>query len=232
MSFLDSLLDGIGDAADEVGAAWSRGFFDVTQSAFDLLGFRTAADNLRRYRSGVGGDYTYSAEEMAGHPAYDDSIDINRSRFESTTFTGRTRDDSINKGLLELGDGQNFQFSDHYDHDIAYSRPSTYLAFGRSGVHSTGGFDAQRAGDRLLVQGRVTNRLGSRKDDFETFDFNEGQPGHYEGTTLERRGQARPFNMRYSQEQDVNAELRYVPDPRNPSRSILTLVRSTWGPIR
>lgn len=155
MSFLDCLLDGIGDAADEVGAAWSRGFFDVTQSVFDLLGFRTAADNLRRYRSGVGGDYTYSAEEMAGHPAYGDGIDINRSRFESTTFTGRANNDTINKGLLELDDGQSFQFSDDYDHDITYSKLSTYSAFDRSGVHSMGGFDAQRAGDRLLIQGRV-----------------------------------------------------------------------------
>lgn len=102
MSFLDSLLDGIGDAADEVGAAWSRGFFDVTQSVFDLLGFRTAADNLRRYRSGVGGDYTYSAEEMARHPAYDESIDRNRSRFESTTFTGRTKNDEIIAAFLSL----------------------------------------------------------------------------------------------------------------------------------
>lgn len=233
MSFLDSLLDGIGDAADEVGAAWSRGFFDVTQSVFDLLGFRTAADNLRRYRSGVGGDYTYSAEEMAGHPAFYEAVDRNRTNFESQTFTGRMKTKSdVNEKLLNLSDGESFKYDDHWDKAVQYSNPSTYLAFGRFPVYSGGNFNAQRNGDRLMITGTVENRIGRNDNDYDRFDFNEGQPGYLEGRSLESINEARPFNMRYSTTQDVEAELRYGRDPSDPSRPILTLSRATWGPWR
>ena len=44
----------------------SREFFDIAETVFNLLGYDTAADNLRRYRSGVGGTRTYSADEIGG----------------------------------------------------------------------------------------------------------------------------------------------------------------------
>lgn len=233
MSFFDSLWDGLGDAADDVGAAWSRGFFDVTESIFDLLGFETAADNLRRYRSGVGGDYTYSAEEMAGHPAFYEAVDDNRTNFESMTFTGRMKSKpEVNERLLNLNDGESFDNGDHWDRAVQYSRPSTYLAFGRFPVHSGGDFNARRNGDRLMITGTVESRMGGRDNDYDRFDFNEGQPGHLEGLSLESIDKARPFNMRYRTIQDVEAELQYGRDPNNPARPILTLSRATWGPWR
>lgn len=244
MSFLDSLLDGIGDAADEVGAAWSRGFFDVTQSVFDLLGFRTAADNLRRYRSGTGQSYSYSDEEMSRHPVYDELIDRNRTRFESETFVGRSGIKENNALILGLKDGQSAAINDYYDRGIfktpyndngkrlSLLTPDTYFAFGNSSIHSNGGFNAERNGDLLRITGTVRNRFGNSRSEQEAYDFNEGQPGHYEAATLEPRGETRPFQMRYDRLQDVDATLRYDRDPDDAEREILTLLGATWGPLR
>ncbi|NYZ14965.1 hypothetical protein HL658_20660 [Azospirillum sp. RWY-5-1] len=53
---------------------------------------------------------------------------------------------------------------------------------------SRGGFNAERKGDLLRISGTVRNRFGNSEREEEPYDFNDGQPGHYEAATLEPRG--------------------------------------------
>lgn len=204
-------------------------FMDIAEGLFDLFEYDTAADNLRRYRSGEGGTESYTAEEMSNHPAYDDAIDHNRTMFESNTFTGMTKKLGIREKLLGLQDGQSASFQDNWDRNINslstynFSRPSTYFAFGRSGIRSDGDFTATRNGDYLTISGNVLNRLGDGKHDTEEFDFNPGQIGSPEARVLERAGLAKPFAMDYRRRQTVEAQARYEPD------GTITLLKALWG---
>lgn len=152
----------------------ARNFFDVAQGAFDTLGYRTAAENLRRYRSGRGGTQNYTDEEIAAHPALLGAEDANRTDFEQATFTGRSENKQNNAKLLGLADGEEYAFEDYWQSRSALDKPSTYLAFGRNSVESTGGFLARRDGDSVMLRGTVRYGFIAR----ERFDFNPGQPGH------------------------------------------------------
>lgn len=200
----------------------ARGRFSVAEHVFDSRGYDTAAENLRRYRSGRGGLEEYSDDEIARHPALLDAEDRNRTRFESSTFTGRTDNDELNRKLLGLADGADFSFFDKWDRSVPWSRPSTYLAFGGTSVTSNGAFSAHRSGDALTIRGTVGHGFGSK----EVFDFHAFQPGGDEATALEGVGEAKPFHMSYDRHQDVEAELHYQPD------GSLTVRRVTWGAVR
>ncbi|MCK8786020.1 hypothetical protein M0638_16710 [Roseomonas sp. NAR14] len=242
---------------DEQELSDARTFFDRTQLGFDAAaalspGFRTAAENLRRYRSGVGGRRDYTSEEIAQFDPLMAQEDRNRSRMERGTFVGRTRANSQVTRLSKLNDGETLAFEDGYDaayptsnNEAAQSlpgrleriadtagsiitNPATYLAFGQNNVASRGQFSARRDGNRLLIRGTVSHGFGNteRGTDSEPFDFHAGQPGGGEAATLERAGEARPFDMAYRRQQDVEAEAEYNPD------GTLTLRRATWGPVR
>ena len=200
----------------------SRSSFSAVEQGFDFFGRKTAADNLRRYRSGKGGIHTYTDEQIAEHPALLEAEDKNRTNFERATFTGRTGDTSLNAKLLRLGDGEAYDFEDDWQARTGLSRPSTYFAFGRNAVASKGSFQAQREGDLLSLGGTVTHGFIGR----ERFDFNPGQPGSLSALMLEGAGEAAPFTMAFERRQDVDAEMRYEPD------GSLTLLRSTWGAVR
>ncbi|GAA0566622.1 hypothetical protein GCM10009416_00740 [Craurococcus roseus] len=200
----------------------SRRFFDATESAFGFLGYETAAENVRRYRSGRGGLEEYSDAEIARHPALLRAEDENRTHFEARTFTGRTRNDELNAELLGLRDGGSYSFFDKWDFSVPISGPSTYLAFGRTSVTSNGAFSAHRNGDVVTIRGYVGHGFGPR----EKFDFNADQPGSRPAAVLEGSGEAAPFHMAYDRIQDVEAELRYEP------AGSLTLRRATWGAVR
>lgn len=62
--------------------------------------------------------------------------------------------------------------------------------------------------------------------DDNQFDFNAGQIGGRSARTLERRGEAKPFRMQFSREQDVKARLTY------DKNGDLTLTNSKWGKTR
>jgi hypothetical protein len=218
-------LDNSGPAIPETASRllpWSRRFFDVTEGAFDAARYDTAAKNLRRYRSGRGGVEEYSDEEIARHPALLDAEDENRTRFESFTFTGLTGKPALNARLRDLPDGQSHDFYDEWDIGVPASRPSTYLAFGKTSVTSDGEFTAHRRGDALTIRGTVAHGFGQK----EVFDFEADQPGSHPAAVLEGAGEAAPFRMAYDRRQSVEAELRYEPD------GSLTLRRATWGSIR
>lgn len=200
----------------------SRGFFSAVERGFDFFGFKTAADNLRRYRSGKGGTHTYTDEEIAEHPALLEAEDRNRTNFERATFTGRTGNTRLNARLLSLGDGETYGFEDDWQAGTGLSRPSTYFAFGRNAVASKGESQAHRDGDLVSLRGTVTHGFIGR----ERFDFNPGQPGSLSALMIEGVGEAAPFTMAFERRQDVEAEMRYEPD------GSLTLTRATWGAIR
>jgi hypothetical protein len=108
----------------------ARSFFSTVERAFDFFGFDTAADNLRRYRSGQGGTHTYPDAEIERHPAVLEAEDQNRTYFENRTFTGQTSVEKLNSGLLDLEEGGTFTFKDHWNRATGLSGPATYLAFG------------------------------------------------------------------------------------------------------
>lgn len=81
----------------EVRHLGSRLFFDAAHGLFGLAGLDTAAANLRRYRSGLGGTRTYGTDEIAAHPLLMEAEDANRSRITSRTLTGRTNNTSSPK---------------------------------------------------------------------------------------------------------------------------------------
>lgn len=168
---------GLPDDYGDEDAGNPRRFFNLAESLFDSLDYDMVAENLRRYRSGEGGTRTCSKEEMSTHPAFDESIDCNRTHFESKTFTGQTRNSDLNGRLLGLKDDEKLNFKDYWDGNIGVSRPSTYLGFGRTGIYSEGQFRAERNGDCLVIHGTIENRLGTRDKRTETFDFNTGQVG-------------------------------------------------------
>jgi hypothetical protein len=199
-----------------------RNFFSFVERGFDFFGFDTAAENLRRYRSGQGGLVEYSGKEIERHPALLDAEDESRTEFERRSFTGRTRNRTLNQKLLNLPDGEVYNFFDFWDSRVPLSRPSTYLAFGRTSIQSNGAFSAQRNGDILTIRGTVAHGFHPN----ERFDFNPGQPGRDAAEILEPAGEAAPFHMSYDRAQDVEAELRYEPG------GALTLLRSSWGGIR
>lgn len=187
--------------------------------------------------SNEGGTRSYTKEEMSKHPAYDDAIDHNRTMFESGTFTGNTNNNDVKKALFGLKDGDSANFADDWERNVNafdnisspskmnLTEPSTYFAFGRSGVRSDGNFTAKRSGDDLMISGNILNRLGSKDNETEAFDFNPGQPGSSEARVLERLGKAKPFAMDYRRRQTVQAQGRYEPD------GTITVLKTLWGDL-
>ncbi|MBV1799656.1 hypothetical protein [Siccirubricoccus sp. G192] len=91
---MSDTLDAAGPADADMAAGLldaARNFFSLTERGFDFFGYDTAAENLRRYRSGQGGLEEYSNREIERHPALLEAEDTSRTRFESFTFTGRTK---------------------------------------------------------------------------------------------------------------------------------------------
>lgn len=222
---MSDTLDNTGTAGPETPSRllqWSRGFFDATEGVFDAARYDTAAKNLRRYRSGRSGVEEYSDEEIARHPALLDAEDENRTRFESKTSTALTSKPALNRRLRELRDGESHEFYDEWDLGVRLSRPSTYLAFGKTSVTSDGEFTARRSGDVLTIRGDVTHGFGQK----EVFNFEADQPGSHPAAVLEGEKEAAPFRMTYDRRQSVEAELKYEPD------GSLTLRRATWGAVR
>ncbi len=227
------------DDRPTLGLQAARTFMGTVERIFDLFGLDDAADNLRRYRSGQGGERFYSDDEIAEHALITEAENEARTRFESQTFTGRTGHKVLNQRLLGLRNGEEYEFPDSWDRNYGLSavlRPATYAAFGRFGVESRGDFKARRRGNRLYVTGTVTHDFDrtdaeGRPSDDNLFDFNPRQPGHREGSILERAGEAAPFRMRFDRKQDVDAELVYESSDE-PNGRRLTLKRATWGEIR
>lgn len=53
----------------------ARNFFEFSEGVVDKLKYKTAAENLQRYRAGNGEARNYTDEEIAAHPALLDTED-------------------------------------------------------------------------------------------------------------------------------------------------------------
>lgn len=127
---------------------------------------------------------------------------------DDPNYSFKAQDDSILEKLRKVWNDVGEFISD----------PEVYGAFGRFGRASRPDLTAERRGNRLRVKGSVTHDFagGNR------FDFNEGQLGSVEASTLE----AQPYDLHFDRRQDVDAELEY-----ELNRG-LTLRRARWGSIR
>lgn len=221
---------------------------DGFANIFDFFGAADAARNLRQFRSGQGTPEDFSDAKMEEHDPVLDAEDTNRTRFESRTFIGNTKDSSA---LLDLEDGETITFDDHFKRRIfgenfdilpginqvldvvittgdAALNPSTFLAFGRDEVLSRGDFEATNEGGRITIRGTVSNGFDA---DNNVFDFHDGQPGARSAHILEDHqastGEpaAAPFRFQFDRQQDVEAIARKTDDG-------LVLERVTWGDIR
>jgi hypothetical protein len=228
-------------AREETAERSASGFFGIAEGAFRVLGLDDAADNLSRYRRGVGGTRHYTDEEIARHRPIARAEDTNRTRFEVYTFTGRTGDKDAREALLGVRDGETLRFEDDWDRGFEYGasvlqpgRPAaagldlgldTYGTFGRGEVKSQGQFTVSRRGDNLRITGEVGHGFDTEQND-NRFDFNEGQPGHRQARVLEAAGKSAPFDMQYDRRQTVAADVRRDGD------GSLTVQRVRWGPLR
>jgi hypothetical protein len=224
-----AMSDTSNDGEADVGSPPSAGgqFFDTVGSVFRGLGFDTAADNLARYRSGVGGTHVYSNAEIARHGPLLRYEDQNRSMFESFSFVGENDRGNPTGVLQNIRDGEMVNYHDNFLSSGTPHWPSTYLAFGRTGVLSKLTGTARRDGDNIFIDGEVTHDFnGGNNQGGELFDFNPGQPGRRSATEAEAAGEARPFTMHMDRRQTVSALARYEPN------GLLTLQRVDWGAVR
>ena len=202
-------------------------YFDNVGSTFRSLDMDTAADNLARYRSGRGGTYVFSNEEIERHSPLLRYEDENRTAFESFTFVGENRRGVATGALQNLADGESVTYGDYFNPPQIPHRLSTYMAFGRTGVLSRFEGTATRRGDEIQIEGEVSHDFsGGNGRPGELFDFNPGQPGHSSAVEAETAGEARPFEMRMDRRQTVSALTRREPN------GLFTLQSATWGPIR
>jgi hypothetical protein len=224
----------------EAGVRNARTFFDLAERTFDLVGLDTAAENLRRYRSGVGGTRRYDDDEIESHLPVTEAEDTNRTQFEADTFTGRTGSEKAAEAMLRVRDGETRRFTDYWKVPLDYrnalgQRPAaslrrglnadTYASFGQGEVMSRGTFTVSRRGNDLTVEGEVGHKFDSSETD-NLYDFNEGALGGRAASRLEQAGEAAPFRMQYDRRQDVRARIRSEPD------GSLTVRDVRWGRMR
>lgn len=181
----------------------------------------------------------FSNEEIDRYPRITNAEDVNRTRFESSTFTGRTANEALNQKVNSLQDGQSVSLNDIWDSAIG-ALPDLFgaapirdleraVTIGSTTVRSRGDFTATRQGNDVEINGTV--RHGFRETDGypegqEQFDFNPGQPGSSQARILEGAGKTKPFGMSYNKLQDVTAQFRREPN------GTLVLRRVTWGATR
>jgi hypothetical protein len=176
--------------------------------------------------------------------------EANRQRFEAETFRGLASNKAVADAIRGLKDGASATFKDAWQRSYNLTdgtlpkriedvrelgrSADAYGALGRTGVLSSGEFKAHRRGDSIRILGDVTHELNSRpwqdrhtppKQPADDFDFQDGQPGSVPARALEAAGGAKPYPMRYTRQQRVDAEVRIG---RNGE---LTLDRATWSPI-
>jgi hypothetical protein len=226
----------------------AKAFFDGFRTLFGIAELDTAAKNPRRYRSAVGGTQVYSDQEIEEHPLITEAEDSNRTRFLAQTVTAQSGNNYNNDRLLNLRDGGEFRFVDHYkasgklDSFISKLRnPNTFAAFGPFDVRSTSDLVARRKGNRLYVTGTVRHGFDEeteqeRKDrlakgdprerEENMYNFNKGAIGSGAAADLEPIGAAKPFRMQYDRVQDLETELEYAPGGG------LLLRSAKWGAIR
>ena len=208
-------------------ADWSRSFFDVTERNFDSLGYRLAAENLRRYRSGNGEERVFSDDEIGQYSSYLAAEDNNRTLFARRSLVGRASENApITTALRALADGETIDAGDYFITPARNLEVEAFLAFGRSGVRSDMLLSATRAGNDIVMEGTVSHGFGSGAGRGESFDFNRNALGSEHAQVLEALGEARPFTMQYDRSQDFTARVRREPD------GALTLRDIRWGPIR
>jgi hypothetical protein len=234
-------------------AGRAGGAFDFWRGLFDGLGWTDAADNLDRYLGGSGAEKVYDERQIEKMPPVTYRIGKNNTRFESKTFTGRTKKAGVREKLMSLRPGQSTDFED--DWDATYS-PQNILSNAAEGTYSLltgdGASKLKRAYDDLTdtvaypgtyaaigsfpvkSRGRFrAERNGDRltirgtvdHDLSDRFDFDPGQPGDAPGRALEDAGRAAEFPFRYRSRQDVEAEGEYGPGG-------ITIRRTTWGKRR
>jgi hypothetical protein len=208
----------------------------------------TAAKNLRRYRSAVGGVHEYTDHEIEEHPLITEAEDSNRSQFIAKTLTGTAGNEANNRGLRGLRDGGRFEFKDHWESAIGTNNPvnvarnpDTYAAFGAAQIRSGGDLVANRRGDKIFITGTVRHGFDEETPDERSrreaagnfvepevnlYNFNKGAIGSGAARDLEPIGAAKPFRMRYDRVQDVEAEVDIQPN------GSLLVRRTKWGAIR
>ncbi len=224
----------------EAGVRNARTFFDLAERAFDLVGLDTAADNLRRYRSGRGGTRRYDDDEIEAHLPVAEAEDFNRTQFESRTLAGLTEKQDAKEAMLGVKDGETRRFTDYWHAGLNYggtvrSRPAasvgrllnadTFASFGQGEVRSEGDFTVSRRGDDLTVEGVIGHGFDPSKTD-NLYDFNAGAIGGRAASRLEQAGEAVPFRLQYDRRQDVRALVR-----REPGGS-LTVRDVRWGRVQ
>ena len=116
----DRTLHRCTDLQDRRDIRNATGWFDRVADAFRTFGWDTAAENLRRYRSGTGEPKIYSRDEIERHDPILLAEDRNRTRFESGTLLGKTGNDVAKNHVLNIKDGETVIVHDDWDASIFF----------------------------------------------------------------------------------------------------------------
>lgn len=225
--------DEIRDLEDEIEEAGN--FFYRTRRVFGVLGLKLAEENVMDYREGLGQTKNFTKEDLLVHEDLRRALDRNRTNFEIKTFIGKTGKDIINQNLLNMKDGDSYEFNDYFEGEIkngvVFRDPDLYAGLGQTQVSSSGKFKAKRVGNELLINGETTNGLGDYDEESgtikdELYDFNPGQVGSRHANILEKAGQAHPFYIHHESHQPVEARVLYQQDGSLKLDSVI------WKPLK
>lgn len=160
-------------------------------------GWSDAADNMKRYLSGQGGEVRVSRDDLVRFEHVARAEQANNNRFIENTFRGRDSDDKIERDLPRLREGDPpYIFNDHWDTDLGTlglgwqelaGDRNFARAYGRNKLKSRGSFSAVRKADLLHIDGEVTHLWN------EPYNFENRQPGAVEARALESEDIAAPF---------------------------------------
>ena len=98
--------------------------------------------------------------------------------------------------------------------DVNPQSGSIGFGVGGSNLTSSGRFELQRKGDRILVEGKITHVWSD-----DGYDFNKGAAFHDESQVLERHKKAKPFKWKAEWHEVLTGELLIVDGySANPTR--------------
>lgn len=162
----------------------------------------------------------------------------NIERFEKQTFVSPTQSNPVFSALEAMTANpaaKDIQVLDDWKADLNFKKAAgirrfavagatdfkdtslAFLAFGQSSLESKGVFDLKRAGDRIIVTGKVTHVF----IDADVYNFNPGNFFHPESQVLERHKKARPFAWEAEWSELIDGEIRIGRAvPRGPEQGL------------
>ncbi len=202
---------------------------------FRKQGFTLAVRFLENYLKANGDPIELSREEALAFDEVRDAIAINIERFwQDNLIEPKSNNPGINdiiEAITKNPEVKNQSFDDHwvkaipsravwnkiksmFGIDVDPQSGSIGFGVGGSNLTSSGRFELQRKGDRILVEGNITHVWSDKG-----YEFDPDDPFHEESRVLERYKKAKPFKWKAEWQEVLTGELLIVgSNSANPTR--------------